>query len=83
MDAALDVWQQPPVADQNPRLLSFDQHMGGRIRGRVHRDVVPVWFSSTRASIIIEVGGKSAGYVPGEPLRSGIVARAGIGIPVP
>jgi len=83
VDAALDVWQQPPVADQNPRLLSFDQHMGGRIRGRVHRDVVPVWFSSTRASIIIEVGGKSAGYVPGEPLRSGIVARVGIGIPVP
>jgi hypothetical protein len=83
VDAAVDVWRQPPVAGTDPRRVEFDLRTGTRVRGRVHREVMPVWFSTSRASLIVEVGAKSAGYVPGEPLRGGIVARAGIGLPLP
>jgi hypothetical protein len=83
VDAAVDVWRQPPVAGTDPRRVEFDLRTGTRVRGRVHREVTPVWFSTSRASLIVEVGAKSAGYVPGEPLRGGIVARAGIGLPLP
>ena len=78
IDAAFDVWKQPPVDGTDPRQLSFDPRPGSRVRGRVHHPL-----RSSRATFIIEVGGKSGGYIPGEPLRGGFVARAGIGVPVP
>ena len=83
VDAAVDVWRQPPVAGTDPERVEFDLRTGTRVRGRVNHEVMPVWFSTSRATLIVEVGAKSAGYVPGEPLRGGIVARAGIGFPVP
>jgi len=81
--AAVDVWRQPPIAGTDPAQVEFDLRTGTRVRGRVNHEVMPVWFSTSRATLIVEVGAKSAGYVPGEPLRGGIVARAGIGFPVP
>jgi hypothetical protein len=83
LDAAVDMWRQPPVAGSDPRRVEFDLRTGARVRGRGSHAVMPVWFSTSRATLIVEVGAKSAGYVPGEPLRGGVVARAGIGLPVP
>ena len=83
VDAAADVWRQPPIAGTDPRRVEFDLRTGTRVRGRASHAVMPVWFSMSRATLIVEVGAKSAGYVPGEPLRGGVVARAGIGLPVP
>jgi len=83
VDAAVEMWRQPPVADTDPRRVEFDLRTGARVRGRASHAVMPVPFSTSRATLIVEVGAKSGGYVPGEPLRGGIVARAGIGLPVP
>ena len=82
IDAAADVWRQPPIAGTDPRLVAFDLRTGTRVRGRVSHPLIP-WFTASRASLIVEVGAKSAGYVPGEPLRGGVVARAGVGLPIP
>lgn len=83
VDAAVDMWRQPPIAGTDPQHVAFDLRTGVRVRGRVNHEVMPVWFGASRATLIVEVGGKSAGYLPGEPLRAGIVARAGIGLPIP
>lgn len=82
IDAAADVWRQPPIAGTDPRAIEFDLRTGTRVRGRVSHPLIP-WFTTSRASLILEVGVKSAGYVPGEPLRGGAVARAGVGLPLP
>lgn len=83
LDAAVDVWRQPPVNETQPVRLTLDPHTGTRVRVRVNHAVLPVWFNSSRATVVVEVGLKSGGYVPGEPLRRGVVARAGVGIPLP
>jgi hypothetical protein len=56
-------------------------HAGAQIRGRAARPLLPVWFSSRRATIIVDVAAKSAGFVAGDPLRGGLVVRAGVGLP--
>jgi len=80
VDAAVDVWRQPPIAGTDPTRVEFDLRTGTRVRGRVHHEVTPAWFGTSRASLIVEMGAKSAGYIPGEPLRGGFVARVGIGL---
>ena len=83
VDAAADVWRQPPIGGTDPRRVEFDLRTGARLRGRANHAVMPVWFSTSRATLVVEVGAKSAGFIPGEPLRAGIVARAGLGLPLP
>jgi hypothetical protein len=83
VDAAADVWRQPPIDGTDPRRVEFDLRAGGRVRARANHAVMPVWFSTSRATLVVEVGAKSAGYIPGEPLRAGFVARAGLGLPLP
>jgi hypothetical protein len=39
-----------------------------------------VWFSADRATIVVDVDLKSAGFVPGAPLRGGLVVRGGVGL---
>jgi hypothetical protein len=56
--------------------------MGGSVSGRFQRPIVPVWFSTDRATLIVDVGVKSDGFLPGEPLAAGPVIRAGIGLPL-
>ncbi len=81
---ALDgqVWRQPPL-QRTPLPLATAMSPGGMLRARIERAVVPVWFSRDRATLLMELGVKSAGYVPGEPLRRGAVIRAGVGLPLP
>lgn len=78
-DAAMDMWRQPPVDSTDARRITFDPRVGARVRGRVSHRFTP----ASGTTFIVEMGVKSGGYVPGEPLRGGIVARAGVGIPVP
>ena len=81
VDAAADVWSQPPVDESDPASLALDPRLGGRVRGRVGHSFLPI--GSSRATLLVDVGVKTGGYVPGEPLRGGVVARAGVGIPLP
>jgi hypothetical protein len=76
VDAAVDVWGQPPVDAFAASLAAFDSHVGARVGGRVGHPLA-------RARIVVDLGVKTSGYVPGDPLRSGVVARAGIGLPLP
>jgi len=82
LEASFDVWRQPRLphtADERP---SAAAGLGFAVRGRVERSILPVWFSADRATVVIDVGVKTSGYVPGEPLRDGIVVRGGVGLPL-
>ena len=81
VDAGMELWRQPTITAA-PDALARALHFGMQVRSRAERPVVPIWFSSRRATLIVEVGAKTAGFVPGEPLRAGIVARAGVGLPL-
>lgn len=69
-DTSVDVWRQ-----QNSQV-------GANVRSRVRRNLIPVWFSPQSADLIVEVGLKTAGFVPGEPVRGGVTVRAGVGLPL-
>jgi hypothetical protein len=82
LDASVEVWHQPPLALDADELLSTSPRAGVQVRGRIERPFLPVWFSADRATIVVDVGLKSAGFVPGEPLRGGLVVRGGVGLPL-
>jgi len=75
------VWHQPKFAESADEPFPPPTQFGVHVRGRLERPLIPVWFSTNRATLIVDVGVKSAGFVPGEPLGGGVVARAGVGIP--
>lgn len=81
VDAEVELWRQPPITGA-PDTVGRDASAGIQVRGRAQRPLVPLWFSSRRATVIIEAGAKTTGFVPGEPLRAGFVARAGVGVPL-
>ena len=81
MDAAVDIWRQPRLTAETDRAAGSETSVGAQLRGRVSRPLIPVWFSPARLTIVVDVSFKTAGFVPGEPLDRGIVARAGIGLP--
>jgi hypothetical protein len=82
LDASIEVWRQPPLVLEADDPLSSSPRTGVHVRGRVERPLLPVWFSADRATIVVDVGVKSAGFVPGEPLRGGLVVRGGVGLPL-
>ena len=82
IDASVEVWRQPRITGTVNEALTTDTHLGAQLRGRAERPLIPLWFGSAPATIIIDVGLKSAGFVPGDPLRGGAVARAGLGLPL-
>lgn len=81
-DLAVSVWRQPRFSESAFEPFPPDSRLGAHLRGRLEQPLVPTWFSTERATLIIDIGVKSAGFVPGEPLGSGLVARAGIGLPL-
>ena len=81
-DASVDVWRQPRLAATIDEPLTTEARGGVYVRGRAERPVAPVWFSTHPATVIVDLGVKSAGFVPGEPLRGGVVLRAGVGLPL-
>jgi hypothetical protein len=80
LDASVDVWRQPRLTKTAADPLTVHLRGGAYVRGRAERPLVPVWFSPQPATAVVEVGVKSAGFVPGEPLRGGLVVRGGIGL---
>jgi hypothetical protein len=82
LEASVDLWRQPRLAESAGELLPARLRGGAQVRGRVERPLVPVWFSTQPATVIVDLGVKTAGFVPGEPLRSGVVLRAGVGLPL-
>ncbi|MBI3049193.1 MAG: hypothetical protein HYY76_12875 [Acidobacteria bacterium] len=82
LDASLEIWRQPGLAGATGETPMTSTRLGAQVRGRAERPLVPVWFSAHAATFIIDVGVKAAGFVPGEPLRAGLVARAGVGFPL-
>jgi hypothetical protein len=79
---ALDVWRQPRFADSWDQPVPSGMRFGAHVRGRLERPLIPVWFSASGATLIVDVGLKSAGFAAGEPLGAGVVTRAGVGLPL-
>ena len=80
LDGGMEIWRQPPIAEPAGSPAQ-GVRFGFEIRGRAERALLPVWFSESRASVIVDVGVKTMGFVPGQPLGGGLVVRAGIGLP--
>ena len=81
LDAGVDVFRQPGIAGRTEPALQRTR-VGFDVRGRAEREFFPVFFSEQRATVIIDVGAKTSGFVPGEPLGGGLVARVGMGFPL-
>ena len=82
VDAAMEMWRQPPVADRT-QPIDPDLQFGVELRGRAERPFLPVWFSARRASLVIDIAVKTDGFVPGQPLGAGVSLRAGLMVPFP
>jgi hypothetical protein len=83
----VDVWRQPPLAlgarsDFGFGVSGDDLEWGGQLRARAESPLVGVWWSRTPATLIVDAGLKSLGFVPGDPLGEGLVLRAGLGLPL-
>ena len=82
VEGALDVWRQPRLTGGAFDPLSRDTHVGAQVRGRVERPLIPVWFAARPATVIVEAGVKTSGFVPGERLGGGVDVRGGVGLPL-
>jgi hypothetical protein len=78
LDLAVDVWRQPWMADDE---ISRGLRLGAELKGRLERPLKAAWFGSAPLTLVADLGVKFSGFVPGEPLRSGVVVRAGVGLP--
>jgi hypothetical protein len=81
LGAGASIWRQPALIGDPLEIDPTRSHLGLQVHGRAERPLIPVWFGSGRASVIVDVAGKTRGFVPGEPLDSGVSVRGGIGLP--
>jgi hypothetical protein len=77
VDAAVELWRQPPLDGTTDAL-----RWGTQLRARGERPLSRTWFGDAPITVIIDLAFKTEGFVPGEPLRTGIVVRGGAGIPL-
>ena len=80
IDAGMDLWCQPSIA-QKVQAIASELRYGVEIRGRAERPFLPLWFSASRASLLVDIAVKTGGFVPGQPLGGGVSVRAGLGFP--
>lgn len=80
LGASVDLWRQPRLIADIHGPPATAARIGGQAGARIQRPILPVWFSTTATTMIVDLGVKSEGFVPGEPLRGGIVVRAGVGL---
>jgi len=81
IDGGVELWRQPPFEGDSAEPLAEPLRWGTLVRGRAERPMSRAWFGDTPITLIVDLAFKTQGFVAGEPLGSGIVARAGIGIP--
>jgi hypothetical protein len=82
VQASGELWRQPRLSLQEGDSSASASRLGVHVRARAERALRPMWFSRTPATAIVDVGAKSSGYVPGEPLAGGLIVRAGVGLPL-
>jgi hypothetical protein len=80
-----DVWRQPPLAlggrsDFGIETIGAELEWGAAVRSRVESP--PFHWPSFPATLVVEAGVKSSGFIKGEPLDGGVVLRAGLGLPL-
>jgi len=80
-----DLWRQPPLAlgarpDFGVDVIGADLTWGGAVRSRIESPAIPK--GPLPATVIVDVGVKTSGFVKGDPLDGGLVLRAGLGLPL-
>jgi hypothetical protein len=80
-----DFWKQPPLAlgsspDLGIEAIGAELEWGVALRSRVESPAIH--WTRFPATFVVEAGGKSSGFVKGEPLDGGLVLRAGLGLPL-
>lgn len=75
-----DIWRQPRLALDAEAAIERSLRSGGELRARVARSVGHI--GDRGVDIAVEVGGKSRGYAPGEPLAGGPLLRVGVSVPL-
>jgi hypothetical protein len=85
LELSADLWRQPPLALEAHGELALagvgaELEWGGAVRG--HLESPPIPWPSFPATFVVEAGGKSSGFVKGDPLDGGLVLRAGLGLPL-
>ena len=61
---------------------STGAQLGGAVVARVERDLRHLWFGLEPATLVVDVGVKTNGFLPGERLQAGALIRAGVGLPL-
>jgi hypothetical protein len=78
-DLDAGVWRQPRLTLNASDTLTTDTAVGVHATLRMERPVPALRFGGRTPSIVIDLGAKTTGYVPGEPLGGGIIVRGGAG----
>lgn len=83
----VDGWKHPPLGrgvnpDFGLGLVGEDLEWGGLIGARAESPLTSSWWTGNPLTLIVDARLKSNGFAPGEPLASGLVLRAGLGVPV-
>ncbi len=81
-DASFALWRQPHLFGADAVPTAAEQRVGVLVNARLQRILRPAWLEPHAFAAIVEIGFKTAGFVPGEPLRGGFVVRAGAGVPL-
>jgi hypothetical protein len=77
----MDVWRQPRTSARATGAAPARLRPGVYVRGLFERAAFPLWYGGD-ASVLVDVGVKTAGFIPGAPLDSGVVLRAGVALPI-
>jgi hypothetical protein len=78
--SAAELWRQPPLALDAASPIDLQPAWGGAVSVRVRRTVATVW--GGRLDAVVDVGGKTGGFIAGEPLERGPVVRFGVALPL-
>lgn len=81
-DISLNLWKQPKIElwDSRRRTIESKGGWGGAFSIRTRFDVMDCVQRGLGASTFIELGCKSAGYLPGYPLGSSLLFMVGFGV---
>jgi hypothetical protein len=79
LDVEAGVWRQPRVTLKAEETPTTDTATGAHATLRAERPLPALRIGGRAVSFVIDLGVKSSGYVPGDPLGAGVVLRGGVG----